>query len=235
MDFKGNMFGLKSYRIQLDGHYKANLDLKISTIPHLEYMKESKALFVVPLPYSLIVPGILELGPVFNIKAKVHYETDIDTGVVVGFDLNMPLKMDISSHDMKKEPIAVTPQDLKPSFHPHFKFPKFNVPTRFTMALHLAAAIEGVVKVFNKDLFELSLKWDSALGLDLTAANKTLCPDEVINKRLFLRHKIGFDIDFLKALAKYTLWTSGRIPIQCPFCDQCPLSNMNFTNNFGNL
>ena len=213
--FKGSMFKLEDYRVNLNGLIQGNFDFAISLIPNMEFNVPFEfELGRLPLT-TLQIPGLFSISPELTVGTMIHYETDINTALNLGFDFTMPIQLNLEKNPNQRQ------QQPPTTLHPHFALPKAKdmVPKHIGLAAHLGTGLALPIRLLNRDLASLSVKIDNAVGINFDNVNKTDCN---LDMSLYRKHGASFRASVGETLLIWPLWSSPKFPLACPFCKTCP-------------
>jgi hypothetical protein len=213
----GSLDKFHTFKLDLNGEFTANLGLKLNI-----QKSASKELFSKPILSRALNPiqvnGLFELGPEISLNVGAS-DFSIGKSVQLEFGtlLRFPHQFSVSA-----------PKGL-PGI-PEFKFvgsPKHTpLPFRLnigavTLKAHLTPKISVGFKIANQGI-QTALKFDNILGVEAKVTPS--CAQAPVQVKLFNEHKVGFKSEVWKETLSFDVWTSGKNPLICPFCNKCPKS-----------
>ena len=167
---------------------------------------------LVDLPLGpLVIPGLFECGPAFQIKTGISASMREYANFKMGFDMDLPLSMSLQH-------TAGSPQvqeNKLPHLNAHaVEYPK-SLPIQ-SISASITPQVSIKVQLFDFSPLGLSLGFSNALGVDFVPQKLAACARDV---SLYHSHMLSLDADLYPMSYHKTFWYSGRAPIPCPFCN----------------
>ncbi|KAI8896509.1 hypothetical protein BC833DRAFT_93803 [Globomyces pollinis-pini] len=207
--------GIKSYRLNVFGQLDANMDLKLSLGSKTEQQLFKTRLFALPFG-GVNIPGIFKLGPEFDLDAAVNYRSEAPIDFGYGMDLSYPFNFQMESNDgLFGKPAFSKTGDVVLREH----LPSRTKDFELDLSAHLIPGFNFAIGVFSRDIVNLGVQLDSALGIIVSGGQFTICPKDNFNVELYHQHEIGLSLPFESAPRK--LYQSGKLRIVCFFCEKC--------------
>jgi hypothetical protein len=156
----------------------------------------------------LYIPGVLVIGPAFQIQLGVVGFSDMELSIGFGFDFHLPIDYEISSHDLKSEPqhkvddrIVFNPHPLKTTRHLNASYigGLINIRPRFVFG----------IQIMNTDICSIRGVFNNQLGIIHRFKNATACRQNN-SVEIFHRHFIGASIKSWPAELSWNFWDTGR-------------------------
>jgi hypothetical protein len=207
LELKGHRRTLLSYKFKLSGEFNATADVKLGFLRNQEIRLFRTSVLTIPMT-PLSIPGILNIGPEFQIQLAIVGFSDIELTAGFGFDLHIPINYEVASKDMKSEPQHKTLD--KAIFNPHPL--KTNVQLNATYIgglINIRPRFVFGIQVMNRDICALRANFNSQLGIIHRFKKATACVNKT-SVEVFHRHFIGASIKAWPADLVWKFWDTGR-------------------------
>ncbi|KAL7747381.1 hypothetical protein RI367_007284 [Sorochytrium milnesiophthora] len=220
---KGTLARLRYYRLRLRGDVKANLDAELAVQHQGPPRVLSTRLATLPMT-PVGVPGLFDIGPQVFLDAAVSLAVERKVEVSAGFDVEYPFDVTVES-----PPAGETGGAPRVTVDRAVKRPAVNLhPVKTTRGVQVQAGVHLVpglavgVTLLSAVTFDLEVQLDNELGVQVTAGNYSRCPEKQVGLEVYHQHGVQVSVKATPLFHKsWTPWTTGRLPLSCPFCNMC--------------